>query len=384
MMNKIPIKLLWSLLCKIFEDLDVNKLQLSSFDTLEVKPNNCYELLYGLILKLLDSTVNLHKHQVSGISTNIENQNIDKTIANNTLRNCEVYSTTWKYCWDCAEHNIFLKALSICKENASDSFLNQKVIKDFVSQLKLTKGITSLDCSITIDSALNILVNEFDEISSELVEDSLMNRESNTYTNLCRFSSLVLRSQAQQTDLIGLKNINYNRLDNYIIQQYGVREVWNVINRQSELNGKKHREFQSKILVSDNCSALEPDAVYIFDDSKHKDIILDVKLYGASCLDANDRHRFSANVNQVCTYKYMFPQYIAKHKNKSSRKNITPDDVNAWLLYFRKNITESEKEFNGTHLDVGNIGVYTINMFSDCTVKDLDKQIEEFVLKYLL
>lgn len=385
MKNKIPLKLLWSLLYKIFEDLDINKLQLSFFENLEVKPNNSYELLYGLILKLFDGTLLLYRSATSGVSTDITGMDIDKTIAFNTLYDCAAYSTKYEYRWECAEHNAFLKALSICKENSSPTFTNQKCIKDYIKYLMDVKDIRTFDCSITVDSALAIINKSFDASTNSFKDkEDVMNRASFIYISLCQLSYLVLKSQSQETNISGFSNINYSRLDYYIVQQYGVREVWNVINRQASLKGKKHREFQSKILVSSNCSALEPDALYIFDDNKHRDIILDVKLYGVSCLDANKRHRFSNNTNQVCTYKYMYPQYIASHKNKDSRKNITPDGVDAWLLYFRRDMSNDEKQFNGTRLDVGNIGVFTVNMFQDCTIDNLDEQIKEFVLKYLL
>lgn len=54
----------------------------------------------------------------------------------------------------------------------------------------------------------------------------------------------------------------------------------------------------------------------------------------------------------------MYPSYISNHERKASRKIITYNDVNVWVLHFRKNISNSEKVFNGTRLDIMNIGVF--------------------------
>ena len=103
MYEKLPIKLVWQLFGKIFEDLDLSKFQRSLFQELKVAPSNCYELIYGLLLVLLDSTKPLHKSLQPGIANDLYGFDLNKTILQNTLRDCQVYSKTCSYVWLCVE-----------------------------------------------------------------------------------------------------------------------------------------------------------------------------------------------------------------------------------------------------------------------------------------
>lgn len=382
-MIKLPINLVWQLFGKIFNDLDINNLQKSFFSDLDVSPSDCYELVFGLTLRLLNETGCLHKTSQEGVSNSLVGLNIDKTISYNTLLNCEVYSKTYKYSWDCIEHRIFLKVLNICKMKSSSNFISQGFIKNYINNFLISKGIRSLDVELSIRDTIKALSYEYNFNTNELREDSLLNRNPEIYTCLCRFAHLILLSESQTTDISGASNINYSKLDWFIIQQYGVREVWNVINNVKTLKGKKHRNFQPTIFTG-NCPSLKPDAVYIFDNCGINDTIIDVKLYRESYLDSQNRYRFGGIVNQLVTYKMMYPSYIKSYKEKCSRKDITYKNVNVWALHFRKRCSKEELKFRGTKLDVVDIGVYVIDMFEGCNVDDLDKQIYEFVHKYIL
>ena len=97
--NKIPIKLIWKLLGKIFEDLNINDLASNYFSNLDIEPVIVYELIYGLTLKLLIETPCLRRGLKGGVTDNLINTNIDKTIKNNTLYNCQVYGSKYEYVW---------------------------------------------------------------------------------------------------------------------------------------------------------------------------------------------------------------------------------------------------------------------------------------------
>ena len=380
--SKLPVRLIWQLFGKIFDDLDIEQLQKSLFKS-SIEPSNNYELLYGLILRLLWETSAIIKDRVPGVSDDLFGMDIDKTISMNTLRECKVYSTVYDYTWLCLEHKVFIKVLKICEQYSDSRFINQRVFRDFLSKLQYEKKFSYKFADITTNRALNTLLKHYDSVNDTLYISSILNRNKSVYLSLCRFAYIVLISESQNTDLDGSYNLNYSKLDYYIIQQYGVKEVWNVINNIRSLRGKKHRNFQPTIF-SGNCSSLKPDAVYIFDNCAVEDTIVVVKLYGASCLDSEGRNRFSNVVNQLVTYKMMYPDYIKDYKEKCSRKTIMYKDVNVWALHFRRDITNEEIRFRGTRLDVMNIGVYVVDMFEGCNVSDLDSQLYEFVHKYIL
>ena len=383
--SKIPIKLVWQLLGKIFEDLNLNDLMSNHFKSLEINTINCYELFYGITLKLLLETTYLHKGLKEGVTEDLYNTNIDKTIINNTLYNCQVYGSKYEYVWNCKEHDIFLKVLSICKKKSSKEFLKQKQIKDAEEELMKLTGVSIDNLDLSLERALSNLKIEYDFETDTLNNISLMKRKESIYLNLCRFAKVILVSESITTDLEGNKGLNYHKVDWYIIQQYCVREIWNVINRQKWLVGKKHRLFQPTIYIG-KAQSLRPDAIYIFDRVGIRDCIVDIKLYGKSCLDSNKHYRYKNELNKSLSYQTAYPKYIENYKDKKSRKEVTFEDVNNWIIHFRRKITSSEKEFNGSRVYEGfaNIGIFIIDMSDDCDIKYLDEQIDKFVNTYIL
>ena len=383
--NKIPIKLIWQLLVKIFEDLNINDLASNYFSNLDIEPVNGYELIYGLTLNLLIETPCLRRGLKGGVTDNLINTNIDKTIKNNTLYNCQVYGSKYEYVWNCKEHDIFLKVLSICKKKSSKEFLKQKQIKDIEEDFKEKTGVSTDVLDLSLERALSNLEKEYDFETDTLSSISLMRLNEPLYLNLCRFAKVVLVSESITTDLKGNSSLNYHKIDWYIIQQYCVREIWNVINRQKWLVGKKHRLFQPTIYTG-KAQSLRPDAIYIFDRVGIRDCIVDIKLYGKSCLDSNKHYRYKNELNKSLSYQTAYPKYIENYKDKKSRKEITFEDVNNWIIHFRRKITSSEKEFNGSRVYEGfaNIGIFIIDMPDGCDIKYLDEQIDKFVNTYIL
>lgn len=169
-----------------------------------------------------------------------------------------------------------------------------------------------------------------------------------------------------------------------MIQLYGVREIWRNINNIKQLHGNKHYRFDKEI-ASGVGGSLRPDAVYCFDNQPLRDILVDVKLYANPCIDGGV-YKYRNNFNQVTTYALAYASFISfKEVNKSSRKDINYTDVNAWILHFRKNITNREQRLNGKQLfDFSPVRVYNIDLSESKGIEYLDEQIKIFVNTYLV
>lgn len=115
------------------------------------------------------------------------------------------------------------------------------------------------------------------------------------------------------------------------------------------------------------------------------DILVDVKLYANPCIDGGV-YKYRNNFNQVTTYALAYASFIgSKEANKSSRKDISYTDVNAWILHFRKNITNREQGLNGKQLfDFSQVRVYNIDLSESKGIEYLDEQIKIFVNTYLV
>lgn len=382
--NKLPINLIWKLLARIFDDLSLESLCNDLFENNKCKPESSYEVIYGLMLVLLNKTKPLYEGSSYGITEDIQDYNLDETIRLNTLSNCEVYGHTVKFKWFCHEHAIFIKVLQICESKSSKRFINSlsKYKVSLENQLNLYFD------NITLDEyeLYEFLKKNFDNSTYTILDHSIMLRNESLYKNLCILSYLVLSSENSDTSEIGDSILNYHKLDCYIVQSYGVREVWNNINRQDYLKGIKHRRFEETI-ANDSGGKMIPDAIYYFDKNGIKDVILDVKLYNKSCVTGNHTYKFGHNVHQLLSYTLAYPSFINSLRvDKKSRKSIKYHGVDAWILHFRQNITDDERKFNGTYLfkDFSNLRVFTVDMCDNCEISYLDEQIKYFVEHYIL
>lgn len=377
---KFPISLLWQLLCKIIMDLDFNKLGEDFFSDVDVLPENSYDLIYGLTLKLLVSTRPLRQSRVSGVSEDLQDLEVGKTIEMNTLRECMVYSSKEQFVWSCLEHRLFLKVLELCEVQATSKFLGSKAVKKLKNQLKFTTGVSSPTSDLGVTEAYEVLCRNYNSPDDELMEFSLFYRNEPLYLNLCRLANIVLSSELMNTDDNGITNINYYRADWFIIQQYLAREIWCNLQKHEETRGRVRQYYQPTI-YSGKGGSFRLDALYVFKNDVHNDVIIDAKLYDSICIGGSNTYRHSANAHQLLAYKCAYPLYA----KKKFHKDITVSGVDAWVLHFRQNATKWEKAFSGTKIyeGFGDIGVYIVDMFNGCSVSDLDKQIAEFVVEML-
>ena len=379
---KLPVNLTWKLLARIFDDLSLESLCEDLFKQNKCSPSNSYEIIYGLTLILLKETKPLCMSLSDGITENVQDYNLDKTIRLNTLANCEVYGRTMKYNWFCIEHAIFIKVLQICESKGSKSFINS--LEPYRGSLESYYQLDFDSISLDQVELYNVLKSQFNFEIFEFSEHSLMLRDENLYKNLCILAYLVLSSENSDTSEDGSSLLDYNKLDHVLIQLYGVKEIWKNINSIKALTDKKHYMFDKEIATGVGGS-LRPDAVYYFDSQPIKDVIVDIKLYASPCI-VDRIYKYNANFYQVHTYASSYPSFInSKKVGKSSRKEITQTDVNAWILHFRRDITTRERSLNGKQLfDFSPVRVYNIDLSEDKGIEYLDEQIKSFVETYLV
>ena len=379
---KLPVNLTWKLLARIFDDLSLESLCNDLFKRNEYSPSNSYEIIYGLTLVLLKDTYPLCESLSDGITANVQLYDLDKTIRFNTLANSEVYGKTMKYNWFCKEHAIFVKVLQVCEANSSKSFI--KSLSDYKSEIEFKFRVRFNDYRLEQKELYDFLKDQFDFDTFELTKYSLMRRNELLYRNLCILAYLVLGCDDMNTSDSGSSLLDYSKLDCLLIQLYGVKEIWRNINNIKQLHGKKHYRFDKEI-ASGVGGSLRPDAVYYFDNQSIRDILVDVKLYASPCIE-NGVYKYRNNFNQVTTYALAYTSFInSKKVSKSSRKEINYIDVNAWILHFRKNITNREQKLNGLQLfDFSPVRVYNIDLSEDRGIEYLDEQIKLFVSNYLV
>lgn len=379
---KLPVNLVWGLLTRIFDDLSLESLCEDLFKQNKCNPSNGYEIIYGLLLVLLKETKPLCISLSEGVTENVQNYSLDKTIRLNTLANCTVWGRTMEYDWFCLEHAIFIEALQICESKSSKFFINR--LKSYRSSLESYCQLNFSSISLDQIELYNVLKSQFNFETFEFSEHSLMLRNENLYKNLCILAYLVLGSENSDTSKDGSSLLNYNKLDYILIQLYGVKEIWRNINNIKQLSGKKHYMFDREIAHSFGGS-LRPDAIYYFDSQPLKDILVDVKLYANPCVE-NEVYRYRNNFNQVTTYALAYPSFInSKKVGKNSRKQISYIDVNAWILHFRTGITSQEQKLNGMQLfNFSPVRVYSIDMSENRGIEYLDEQIKIFVNTYLV
>lgn len=379
---KLPVNLTWKLLARIFDDLSLESLCNDSFKRNECSPSNSYEIIYGLTLALLRGTYSLYESQSDGVTANVQLYDLDKTIRFNTLANSEVYGKNMKYNWFCKEHAIFVKVLQICEANSSKSFI--KSLSNYKSEIETNFRVRFNDYRLEQKELYDFLKEQFDFDTFKFTKYSLMRRNELLYRNLCILAYLVLASDDINTSNRGSNLLDYSKLDCLLIQLYGVKEIWRNINNIKQLHGKKHYRFDKEI-ASGVGGSLRPDAVYCFDSQTLQDILVDVKLYANPCIE-NGVYKYRNNFNQVTTYALAYASFIgSKEVNKSSRKDINYTDVNAWILHFRKDITNREQGLNGKQLfDFSPVKVYNIDLSESKGIEYLDEQIKIFVHTYLV
>ena len=379
---KLPVNLTWKLLARIFDDLSLESLCNDLFKRNECSPSNSYEIIYGLTLALLRGTYSLYESQSDGVTANVQLYDLDKTIRFNTLANSEVYGKTMKYNWFCKEHAIFVKVLQICEANSSKSFI--KSLSNYKSEIETNFRVRFNDYRLEQKELYDFLKDQFDFDIFKFTKYSLMRRNETLYRNLCILAYLVLASDDINTSDRGSDLLDYSKLDCLLIQLYGVKEIWRNINNIKQLHGKKHYRFDKEI-ASGIGGSLRPDAVYCFDNQPLQDILVDVKLYANPCIE-NGVYKYRNNFNQVTTYALAYASFIgSKEVNKSSRKDINYTDVNAWILHFRKDITNREQGLNGKQLfDFSPVRVYNIDLSESKGIEYLDEQIKIFVHTYLV
>lgn len=379
---KLPVNLTWKLLARIFDDLSLESLCNDLFKRNECSPSNSYEIIYGLTLALLRDTYSLYESQSDGVTADVQLYDLDKTIRFNTLANSEVYGKTMKYNWFCKEHAIFVKVLQICEANSSKSFI--KSLSDYKSEIETKFRVRFNDYRLEQKELYDFLKDQFDFDDFRFTKYSLMRRNEALYRNLCILAYLVLASDDINTSDRGSNLLDYSKLDCLLIQLYGVREIWRNINNIKQLHGKKHYRFDKEV-ASGVGGSLRPDAVYCFDNQPLQDILVDVKLYANPCIDGGV-YKYRSNFNQVTTYALAYASFIgSKEADKSSRKDINYTDINAWILHFRKNITNREQGLNGKQLfDFSPVRVYNIDLSESKGIEYLDEQIKVFVSTYLL
>lgn len=287
-----------------------------------------------------------------------------------------------KYNWFCKEHAIFVKVLQICEANSSKSFI--KSLSNYKSEIETNFRVRFNDYRLEQKELYDFLKDQFDFDDFKFTKYSLMRRNETLYRNLCILAYLVLASDDINTSDRGSNLLDYSKLDCLLIQLYGVKEIWRNINNIKQLNGKKHYRFDKEI-ASGVGGSLRPDAVYCFDNQPLRDILVDVKLYANPCIE-NGVYKYRNNFNQVTTYALAYASFIgSKEANKSSRKDINYTDVNAWILHFRKDITNREQGLNGKQLfDFSPVRVYNIDLSESKGIEYLDEQIKIFVHTYLV
>lgn len=379
---KLPVNLTWKLLARIFDDLSLESLCNDLFKRNECSPSNSYEIIYGLTLALLRGTYSLYESSSDGVTANVQLYDLDKTIRFNTLANSEVYGKTMKYNWFCKEHAIFVKVLQICEVNSSKSFI--KSLSNYKSEIETNFGVRFNDYRLEQKELYDFLKDQFDFDTFKFTKYSLMRRNELLYQNLCILAYLVLASDDINTSDRGSNLLDYSKLDCLLIQLYGVKEIWRNINNIKQLHGKKHYRFDKEI-ASGVGGSLRPDAVYCFDNQPLRDILVDIKLYANPSI-VNGVYKYRNNFNQVTTYALAYASFIgSKEVNKSSRKDINYTDVNAWILHFRKDITNREQGLNGKQLfDFSPVKVYNIDLSESKGIEYLDEQIKIFVHTYLV
>ena len=379
---KLPVNLTWKLLARIFDDLSLESLCNDLFKQSDCNPLNSYEIIYGLTLVLLKDTFPIHKRRVSGSTPDTQYMDLDRSIRNNTLANSEVSGKVMKSNWICQEHNIFIKVLQICEANSSKSFI--KSLQKYKTDIEKTFGVVFDNFNLDQAELYNFLKEEFNFDRLEINRCSLMQRNKTVYRNLCILAYLVLNSEDMNTSNSGNSLLDYSKLDCLLIQLYCVKEIWKNINNVKSLTGKKHYKFD-KEMASDTGGSLRPDAVYYFDTSDIRDIVVDVKLYANSCVE-NAVYKYSANIYQVNAYATAYPSFRQSRRViKPSKKVTNYMDVNAWIIHFRKDITSKERSFNGKQLfDFSPVRVYNIDLSENKGIEYLDEQIKLFVNTYLL
>lgn len=378
--RKLPISLVWKLLSRIFEDLNIDKLAKSLFSKSFVEPENIYELIYALILVLLNRTSPISEGFVDGMTDDIMHYDIDRTIEYNTLLECEVFGKSLDYVWLCPEHSVFIKALQICRDHSSNRFVRGSL--KLLGQFESKWGINTQCLDFDIDSSLSILEDNYDCVEDCLTSRSLLNKNESIYLSLCKFSHIILMSESRDTSYDGLSELNYERADWYIVQSYALRQIWSCM---KELGNKRHRKAYGTVIAHSKGGDMKPDGVYYFDDLLYRPIIVDVKLYAKSCVSDNV-YKFEKNEYQLIAYKHGVANFMRTALPKAKRQYIRDTDINAWILHFRRSATDEELRFNGTILCEGfaDIGIFTVTMEDDMEMKALDAQIKTFVDNYLL
>lgn len=383
-MRKIPDKLVLGFLIKIIEDTidsDVlNDITMLSSQIYE----NTYDYIFVITLRLLKKTYPICEKRQEGISYNIDCMDLAKTIQYNTLADRKVYSKEYKLSWLCNEHKMFLFLLNFCYNKTSKCVKSSKVLNKYILELEESFNFSIKDSYLDFDTVTSLLKYNYSATDDCLMPSSILNKNNNIYLPLCKLLNIIInmifteRSNTGSTDLITKK------VDYFIVQQYGVRQTWNTINKIKILNGIKHRRFQETIF-SGNSSDMNVDALYLFDkEYTHRSFLVDVKFYSKRILNKNGVYDCIEVRNQLFTYSSEFARYVTEY-TKSNKKYHANDFTN-WILHFRCDANDDELKFNGVILDSydKSVGIYVINLRPDYTIKDIDFQIENFVMNYVL
>lgn len=388
-MSKLPNKLVIGFLYSIIEDL----LSSNEFEDLtrysSQKYENGFEYIFVIALRILNHTFPISMKRCPSISFDISCIDLNKTVQYNTLSDRRVFSEDYKTDWVCDEHKLFIFLLSYCYKKCSNGFLKTKSLLTELEIFRESTGVDIATSNISSEFVELIFERNYNRIDGVIKQSSLLNKNLKVYSVLCRLLEIVLNFIFTERDYHGDYDIAISKLDYYIVQQYGVRQVWNIINSYNFLVEKKHRFFQETI-YSGLSSEMKPDGVFIFDDKYiSKSFIIDVKLFSNSILNTSGVYNCIASRGQILGYSCEFPSYLSR--NKYSKKNdftniAKPKDFTHWILHFRVNATSSEKRFSGTVLDLSyaRIGVYVIDLTDKMTVEDIKKQLNIFISENVL